>query len=66
VARYPAPRTTPSRASFVPRGQEYIVSISGGVDLDVWAVLDKTSERIELGRVRASVAAPRATPWWWD
>jgi hypothetical protein len=66
VARYPAPRTTPSRASFVQRGQEYIVSISGGVDLDSWAVLDKMSERVELERVRTVAAAPRAAAWWWD
>jgi hypothetical protein len=66
VARYPAPRSTPTRASFVPRDSEYIVSLSGGVDLDSWSVLKQASVRSTLTALRTSSAPPKSTAWWWD
>ena len=66
VARYPAPRSTPTRASFVPRGSEYNVSLSGGVDLDTWSVLKQASVRATLASLRTSSAPPKSNAWWWD
>ena len=66
VARYPAPRWTPSRASFVQRDSEYIVSLSGGVDLDSWAVLKQAAVRSTLAALRTKSAPPRSNAWWWD
>ncbi len=66
VARYPAPRSTPTRASFMPRGSEYIVSLSGGVDLDSWSVLKQATIRATLASLRTSSAAPKSNAWWWD
>lgn len=66
VARYPAPRSTPTRASFVPRGSEYIVSLSGGVDLDSWSVLKQAKVRSTLTALRTSSSPPKSNAWWWD
>jgi hypothetical protein len=66
VARYNAPRSTPTRASFVKQGQQYFVSLSGGVDLDTWAVLDDATARESLAAVRARSAPARRGGWWWD
>jgi hypothetical protein len=66
VARYPAPRSTPSRASFVQRDSEYIVSLSGGVDLDSWSVLKQAAVRATLAALRNVSAPPRSNAWWWD
>jgi len=66
VGRYPLPRTTPSRASFVERESEYVISISGGVDLDSWRVLKQAAVRQPLAALRASSAPPKSNVWWWD
>jgi hypothetical protein len=66
VGRYPVPRTTPSRASFVERKSEYVVSISGGVGLDSWSVLKQAAIRQPLAALRARSVPPRSNAWWWD
>jgi hypothetical protein len=64
--RYRAARLTPSRASYVPRGREYVVSISGGVDLDSWGVLQRVAVRPTLNTIRTSGLPRDAKLWWWD
>lgn len=66
VGRYPLPRTTPSRASYVERESEYVISISGGVDLDSWSVLKETTVRQPLAALRTHSAPPNSNAWWWD
>lgn len=68
--RYRVPKLTPSRASYVQRDASYIVSISGGVDLDSWGVLGRSTERATLAAIRTSGTPPEsrhdAPRWWWD
>ena len=57
---YRAAKLTPTRASYVQRGDQYVVSLSGGVDLDSWGVLRRVATRPTLAAVRTSGA--RAPP----
>jgi hypothetical protein len=66
VARYPTPRKTPSRASYLESGDGYLVSLSGGVDLDSWAVVRGARVSGPLTTLRKQAAAPAAAGWWWD
>lgn len=65
VARFHAPKTVDSRASLVRKGNQWVVAVSGGVDLDSWAVLDavQPSPRVAVTAVQS---APRGDRWWWD
>lgn len=65
-AHYAVPKTTPSRASFVQRGDAFIVSISGGVDLDAWGQLKRTLVRPTLASLRTKSTPREAARWWWD
>ncbi len=65
VARYQAPKTVASRASLVRKGQQWIVSVSGGVQVDSWSVVNRVETRPELAKVREA-AAPVDERWWWD
>jgi hypothetical protein len=67
VARMHTPRHTPSRASFVKQGHHYVISLSGGVDLDCWSPIQEVGQRNSLRDVRrAAYAGAAAGRWWWD
>jgi hypothetical protein len=66
VAGWHVPKTVPSRASFVKKGRDYIVSVSGGVEINSWAAADKVEERRELAAVRGKAISAAPARWWWD
>ena len=45
---YPAPRTVPSQASFVKAGRNWVISVSGGVQIFPWQVADRTEVSKDL------------------
>jgi hypothetical protein len=63
--RYPTPRSTASRASFVKQGRNWVISASGGVQIVPWQVADATQETPALAPVRDSLAAD-VTEFWWE
>jgi hypothetical protein len=66
VAGWHVPKTLPSRGSFVKKGRDWIISVSGGVEINSWAAADKVEERRELALVRKKAAPDEAKHWWWD
>ena len=66
VAEHHVPKTIDSRASLLRKDRQWIISVSGGVELDSWSVLEKVEQRHDLAEVRTTVAAARPDRWWWD
>jgi hypothetical protein len=66
VAEYHVPKTLASRASLLKHGREWIISVSGGVEIDSWAVLKRIEVAPELAELRAKAAAQTPERWWWD
>ena len=66
VAEYQVPRMVDSRASVVRKGRDWIVSISGGVEVDSWSVLNRVEVSGELAKTRAAAAPAEDDRWWWD
>lgn len=66
VAQYQAPKTVASRASLIRKGRQWVVSVSGGVQVDSWSVLDHVELRHELANVRQASAPVGDERWWWD
>lgn len=60
---YNAPRQTPSLASFHRSGRAWAVSVSGGVELDPWAIAAKQETNPEVAAVRPSQPAEA---WCWN
>ena len=61
------PRRVPSQASVVKRGRNYIISASGGVEIDAWSVVQQTELNGSVAAVRKDSAAPaKGSTWWWD
>ena len=66
IASYPVPKTTDSRASTVRKGRDWIVSVSGGVAVDSWSVLNHVEVGSQMSNIRQQVALLGDKRWWWD
>ncbi len=65
----PIPKQVPTQASFVKRGKNYVISASGGVEINSWRIAGEATASAEPADVRsreAEVAKDRTGRWWWD
>jgi hypothetical protein len=64
----PAPRQIDSQASLIKKGRNYMISVSGGVQMNPWAIVEKVEREASLGSVHAGEAASvaEASNWWWN
>lgn len=65
--QFVAPKQVDSKASLLKKGRNWIISASGGVQINSWAVADRTEQTDSLGPIRAQVkpAAERSS-WYWQ
>ena len=66
LGEYPAAKTVDSRASLVRKGPDWILSLSGGVQVDSWSVLNRVETSTELTNTRQQAASEKTQRWWWD
>ncbi len=66
LAEFPAPRTVPSAASFVKAGRNWVVTVSGGVQIFPWQVADRTEIAKDLATARPAVPAEKTAAWYWQ
>jgi hypothetical protein len=59
------PKSVPAECSFVRISQSWLVSASGGVQLDPWNVAAKT-ESADLGSVGQVARTKTRDSWWWN
>ncbi|MEX0642692.1 MAG: DUF1598 domain-containing protein [Pirellulales bacterium] len=64
VEEFPVPRCVPSQASFVKAGRNWVISVSGGVQIFPWQVADRTEVVAELANARAE--GPSPANWYWQ
>jgi hypothetical protein len=65
LEQYPAPRSVASQASLVKKGRNWIISVSGGVQIFPWQVADRTEVSEELASARPSREAADSAAWYW-
>jgi hypothetical protein len=63
---YNAPKQTESKASVMQKGRNWIISASGGVKINSWAIADKAKPSHTLGALRAKTATADTSHWWWN
>jgi hypothetical protein len=64
LEEYPAPRRVPSQASFVKAGRNWVISVSGGVQIFPWQVADRTEVADDLAEARPQHRTTRG--WYWQ
>lgn len=62
---FPAPRSVASQASLVKKGRNWIVSVSGGVQIFPWQVADRTEVSADLAATRPA-SENAGGNWWWQ
>jgi hypothetical protein len=66
LASHPVPKTVASEASALRRSREWIVTVSGGVDLDVAAPVNAAVVQPQVEVARTQSAPTDRGSWWWD
>jgi hypothetical protein len=66
LEQYPAPRFVASQASFVKKHRNWVLSVSGGVQIFPWHVADRTEVAADLATTRQQAEHPDADAWWWQ
>jgi len=61
-----APQTIDTQVSFVKRGRNYIISASGGVQIESWLMASRSEVSEEIEAISARVVRPDNAKWWWN
>lgn len=65
LSEYNAPQQVASKANFVKRRRDFVISTSGGVQIVPWALTDQVEEIASVGEVREALPEPGAE-WVWE
>ncbi|MEX0794891.1 MAG: DUF1598 domain-containing protein [Pirellulaceae bacterium] len=66
TTQYETPKTLPTLVSAIKKGRNWIISASGGVEVDSWGVTDKTETDEKIAAVRIEHTAAKPDSWWWN
>lgn len=66
IAHMPIPKSIDPHCSFIKGAAGWVVSASGGVQVDSWTVVEKQIVDNKLNEVREENDAKVGQPWWWN
>jgi hypothetical protein len=66
AAEHRVPIHVPSHASALRKGGDWVVSVSGGVELDVPRVVNAAELQADVGKARIDASPNHIDSWWWD
>lgn len=61
-----APKQVDSRCSVTRSGRDYIITASGGVEINSWSVIEKAEDSAEVGKLRENAAGKQGKALWWN
>jgi len=63
---FTAPRQIATQVSLMKKGRNWVISASGGVLLNTWAIADKTRQSDAPAAARQKAVAADQSNWWWN
>jgi hypothetical protein len=63
---YNPPTQVDSKASFLKKGRNYVISASGGVQVQPWEIVQKQENSAAVSQSRAESLKARGGKWWWN
>jgi len=64
--QYTSPKTVPSFFSAVQKGSSWVITASGGVDIDSWKVASQNEKLDAINGLQAEHIASTTDGWWWN
>ena len=65
-SQFSSPKTIASQASFMKKGSNWLISASGGVEIQPWEVVQTVKQDERLSAARKDAPANKSAHWWWD
>ena len=66
IETYNAPRHVASRASFLKKGRNWLISASGGVQVNSWFVINEVEQNEAPAKARAKATPAKDASWCWN
>jgi hypothetical protein len=66
IEQYHAPQRVGSIASLMQKGSNWVITVSGGVQIDSWTPVMRPQPSDKLAAVRAAETTAAAKSWWWN
>jgi hypothetical protein len=66
ISSWHAPKTIDTQCSFIQSGREYIITASGGVDINSWEVASRSKVEAKTAEVRTQAVPADKAAWWWN
>lgn len=66
TASYAVPKVVPAHCSFVKIARNWLVSASGGVQLDSWGVAQNSEVVPGVGEIAKTALNKTSNSWWWN
>jgi hypothetical protein len=66
IVQYPAPKQVDSKTSMLKKGHNWLISASGGVSIQSWAIVDRAQKSDAPATVRAKAAPTASATWCWN
>ena len=63
---FEVPKQVPSKASTLKKGHNWVISVSGGVAIQSWALADTAKQSDTVSPCCAEAAPAENTNWWWN
>ena len=65
IDEFNAPKQVDSKVSAIRKDRDWLISASGGIDINSWAALDKVDQSKKLAPLRKASASTNDN-WWWN
>ncbi len=66
AGQLPAPKTVDPQCSFLKIGRNYVITASGGVQIESWEVASKSAVTPQLKSVHSQGTPQAGKTWWWN
>jgi hypothetical protein len=61
-----APKQVDSRCSVTKSGRDFIITASGGVEINSWSVIERVEPSAEVGKLRENAVGKQGKSLWWN
>jgi hypothetical protein len=66
IDRWHPATTVSTQCSFLKVGRKYIITASGGVQIESWQVVQQAEKDAQVLKARELSAPPDSRTWWWN